>query len=671
MASPRTLPLDPARPRGARLPHGASACHAPRPWRLLTLAYLTAGTFACSQADDPEPAEAPPAPTASARPKAAPGAAPELPPELQPSEDELAAADADPPDAAPPPPYTGPYFAVTKIAVAVYSEPKFDPKLKLGYLRNGGRSPALGEPVSTANCSGGWYQLRDLGYVCGNQGTTDLNHPEVKFAIKAPDVAEVLPYLYARNAKNGTPLYRSVPSREQMLRYEPYLDPKKQAEEKAKAERAKAEEKAKAEQAARAKAEKDKPKGAEDSKTDDGGAAKSASKAADAGAPKGDAGRKSSGERAGDQDGKGEDKSPDDKPIAKGDAGAAGSSHAAKQPSGGDTVSAAAQPGDLLPQVAGDEGDAGAPDVPWWQQADAKDKLHEITLEKLEAESDGVLARRMVAGFYVAVDKTFNWNGRTWYKTTKGLVAPAERFWQTAGSKFQGVELGAKHQLPVAWAYGGNKTTPTYSVDPEKGSAAPKGRVNRFEALQLSGRTAEVKGTNYSELADGSWVKNIHVRVTKPGDLPKNLAPEERWIDVNVSQQTLVVYQGTRPIYATIVSTGKSSNVRTKDHSTPLGEWRVREKHVTTTMDGDGSAAGDLPYSIEDVPYVLYYQGSYALHGAFWHTNFGVKMSHGCVNLAPLDAKWVFMYADPQIPEGWHGAWSTPERPGSRIRVHD
>ena len=88
-------------------------------------------------------------------------------------------------------------------------------------------------------------------------------------------------------------------------------------------------------------------------------------------------------------------------------------------------------------------------------------------------------------------------------------------------------------------------------------------------------------------------------------------------------------------------------------------------------MDGDGTAAGDLPYSIEDVPYVLYYHRAYALHGAFWHNNFGVQMSHGCVNLAPLDAKYLFFFADPVIPPGFHGVWATEAQPGTRIVVHD
>ena len=111
--------------------------------------------------------------------------------------------------------------------------------------------------------------------------------------------------------------------------------------------------------------------------------------------------------------------------------------------------------------------------------------------------------------------------------------------------------------------------------------------------------------------------------------------------------------------------------IKEKDHRTPTGEWRIREKHVTTTMDGDGTAAGDLPYSIEDVPYVVYFHRSYAVHGAFWHRNYGVRMSHGCINLAPLDARRVFFLVDPPLPEGWHGAWSTKDRPGSRVVVHE
>ncbi|MEY4548456.1 MAG: hypothetical protein RL685_4651, partial [Pseudomonadota bacterium] len=71
----------------------------------------------------------------------------------------------------------------------------------------------------------------------------------------------------------------------------------------------------------------------------------------------------------------------------------------------------------------------------------------------------------------------------------------------------------------------------------------------------------------------------------------------------------------------------------------------------------------------EDVPYVMYFDGSYALHGAFWHRNYGTRMSHGCINLAPLDARYLFFFSDPPVQPGWHGAWSGNGQKGSRVVI--
>jgi lipoprotein-anchoring transpeptidase ErfK/SrfK len=278
----------------------------------------------------------------------------------------------------------------------------------------------------------------------------------------------------------------------------------------------------------------------------------------------------------------------------------------------------------------------------------------------------------MVTGFFVAVDRTFRWNDRTWYKTTKGLVAPAERFWQTAGSKFRGVELdGGALKLPIGWGYGGRKQVATYQIDPETKATKNAKSIDKHVAIALTGKSQEVGSTRYLETSEGTWLKAAHVRVAEPGPLPANLGPDERWIDVDLSSQTLVAFVGTRPVFATLISSGKESKDKEKDHRTPTGEWRVREKHLTTTMDGDGSVAGDLPYSIEDVPYVMYYHRAYALHGAFWHGNYGVQMSHGCVNLSPTDAKWLYFFSSPDARAGFHGLWSRPEGSGTRVVVHE
>src|SRR5262249_49567487 len=165
--------------------------------------------------------------------------------------------------------------------------------------------------------------------------------------------------------------------------------------------------------------------------------------------------------------------------------------------------------------------------------------------------------------------------------------------------------------------------------DPKEAKAA--GSVARFTPVGLTGATATVKGTVFRQTTEGWWMKAVDGTYTEPGPPPPHLGPTEKWIDVNLTRKTLVALEGDRPIFGALVSPGKRSRDKEKDHATVQGTFRIREKHIAVTMDGDGKAASDLPYSIEDVPYVEYFEGSYALHGAFWHNNFGHEMSHGCV----------------------------------------
>jgi hypothetical protein len=496
------------------------------------------------------------------------------------------------------PAHAGPWFVVTSPAAGVYSEPSFERSTKIGWVRSGGKLPVREAPASRKGCTAGWYEVVGGGFICGNYGTTNLSSPDVKFAMTSPNLDDVLPYAYARNAKHGTPLYHSVPSREQMLKYEPYLLEKK---------------------------------------------------AEPAATP-----------------------APNAAPAPNG----ANSSPAAAAAAAAAAVAPVSLPVDAGVPLDPGMTDAGIeePDKPWWQRDkdQIKEHLHELKLDSLSDDADAILAKRMVQGFFVAVDRTFRWNDRTWYKTTKTLIAPAERFWQTGASKFQGVELDGEHwKLPVAWGYGGRKQVSTYSFDEAKKQLRPSKSVERQVAIELTGRAMDLGGSHYLETADGSWLKANQVRVTEPGEAPAGLGPDERWIDVDLSTQTLVAFVGTKPVYATLISSGKESKDKDKDHRTPTGEFRIREKHITTTMDGDGTAAGDLPYSIEDVPYVEYFYRAFALHGAFWHSNYGVQMSHGCVNLSPLDAKWLFFFTSPEFRAGFHGMWARPEGSGTRVIIHD
>jgi hypothetical protein len=491
--------------------------------------------------------------------------------------------------------HPGPWLTVLQPSTAIYSEANAERSTKLGYAQGGARLAVTGKPRPGDKCSGGWMQVIPNGFVCSNAGTLDEKDPRVRFALKVPSLDNILPYTYARNVRNGTPLYRSIPTRAQMLEYEPYLR------------------------------KEDNP--------------------APAGANSGAGGTG---------------------PLA-----AASNTLSTPMAAPSGAVASAQVPSASPEGSAGPAAVASEDDRPWWQQDGIEDRLHEIRLSDLQKESDDVLALRMVKGFYVAIDRTFRWNGRTWYKTTKGLVAPADRMGQAAPSDFKGIELGTEWHLPIGWVPGSVEKASTYQIDLEKHRVKSSGSVARFVALQLTDRSVEIAGTNYRELSSGLWVRKDQLRITEPGAPPTELLGDERWLDVDLSSQTLVAFEGATPVYATLVSSGKTSKNKEKDHATPIGQWRIREKHLTTTMDGDGSTAGDLPYSIEDVPYVQYFHKSYAVHGAFWHRNYGIQMSHGCVNLAPLDAKALFFRTEPSLPSGWHGVWSSQNKPGSWVVVHE
>ncbi len=117
---------------------------------------------------------------------------------------------------------------------------------------------------------------------------------------------------------------------------------------------------------------------------------------------------------------------------------------------------------------------------------------------------------------------------------------------------------------------------------------------------------------------------------------PLGVGPAERWIDVNLTQQRLVAYEGDTPVFDTLVSSG------TWNHPTVTGQFRVWLRFTAQTMDG---RLLGYDYYLENVPYVMYFYQDYALHGTFWHNNFGTPMSHGCVNLPTPAAEWIFNWS--------------------------
>ena len=116
------------------------------------------------------------------------------------------------------------------------------------------------------------------------------------------------------------------------------------------------------------------------------------------------------------------------------------------------------------------------------------------------------------------------------------------------------------------------------------------------------------------------------------GQLAAAETPGEKWIEVDLSSQTLTAYAGNTPVYSAVVSTGLPRT------PTVTGEYRIYAKYRSAPMSGPG-------YYLPNVPYIMYFYRGYALHGTYWHNNFGQPMSHGCVNLQTSDAEWLYNWA--------------------------
>jgi len=148
-----------------------------------------------------------------------------------------------------------------------------------------------------------------------------------------------------------------------------------------------------------------------------------------------------------------------------------------------------------------------------------------------------------------------------------------------------------------------------------------------------------------------------------------SVANEERWVEVDLSDQKLYAWEGSNLFLETPVSTGLPW------WPTPQGEFRVWIKLRATRMEG---GEGKYYYNLPNVPYVMYFENpqvpgwrGYGLHGAYWHNDFGRQRSHGCVNL-PVDvAKEIYYWISPVLSENKNSIRSTDSNPGTRIVIHE
>ncbi len=273
-----------------------------------------------------------------------------------------------------------------------------------------------------------------------------------------------------------------------------------------------------------------------------------------------------------------------------------------------------------------------------------------------------VLAR----GNFVASPPKEHRDGDRFVRTVQGRVMLASMLVPRRASTFVGVEITAERPLPIAWA---NRPARPLRTEPRadgtlrwvEDETLPL--IERYQILDDLPPRTRVGEHFVHRVGEERYLKEWFVSVADVVQPTFDVGDDEIWLHVNVSEQTLVVYRGRTPVFATLVSTGLQG------HDTPRGHFRIERKFVGRTMDHIGPDTGNDSYRIEDVPWTQYFDRSLAVHGAFWHDRFGTPRSHGCINVSPPDARRLFFLTAPEVPEGWYGLRADARRGAQGTRI--
>jgi len=197
---------------------------------------------------------------------------------------------------------------------------------------------------------------------------------------------------------------------------------------------------------------------------------------------------------------------------------------------------------------------------------------------------------------------------------------------------FQGLLFSSQPRSSFGWVLGTVKSYTTPGLNSPKTGKS----WYRFNVVQIYA-TQKADGITWYLVAPNEWLDAVNVRRVDPHTTPPKGVTTNRWIEVNLAEQTVSVYDNNRLIFATMASTGV-------DHFwTRPGLFNIRTKLEETTMS---NSVQDDFYYLEDVPWTMYFDEGRALHGAYWHNRFGYRFSHGCVNLSPGDAQWLYKWAN-------------------------
>lgn len=277
-------------------------------------------------------------------------------------------------------------------------------------------------------------------------------------------------------------------------------------------------------------------------------------------------------------------------------------------------------------------------------------------------EGDGVPPVRFLPDGYIGLSlsnpQPLLVNGREWYQVNPKEYVRGDLLELVQSSTYQGVLVPHFLDKPFAWVLFNTKVSRAPGMEPEKDALFLPER-----SLVFIYEMREVDGEKWCNVGCGWWAPYRRLGLVVRESRPEGVKESERWLDVSLNEQTLSAYQGDRMVFSTLISTGNSQ------FPTVRGLYRIRLKIVSKKMSG-GEETGDY-YFLEDVPWQMFFYQGFGFHASYWHDLFGLPTSHGCVNLSPMDAKWLFDWTGPRLNprQGW--AESSRHNLGTWVFVHD
>jgi len=198
-------------------------------------------------------------------------------------------------------------------------------------------------------------------------------------------------------------------------------------------------------------------------------------------------------------------------------------------------------------------------------------------------------------------------------------------------SNFQGLVFSATPRNSFGWAF---EQIPVMNAPGYNAGKTGK-EIRPFETVTIY-NTQNVGNEEWDMIGPNQWLEGRKVARVIMNTTPPQGVTTNRWIDVDLAEQTLAVYENNQLIFATVIASGS------EPFWTRPGLFQIAQKKETETMRNNDPS--DF-YYLDNVPWTMYFDGARALHGAYWRTRFGYPQSHGCVNLSVGDAHWLFNWA--------------------------